>query len=420
MASLIPVPSRRVLLVIGGGIAAYKSLELIRLLRKNGAAVKVVLTPAAREFITPLSVASLSENPVYQDLFDTQREGVMDHIALSRWADQILIAPASANLLARMALGLADDLATTLLLAATAPVHVAPAMNVRMWQHPATVQHIKTLATRGVTIIPPEEGEMACGEYGPGRMADPAVIAALPDFAGEVDASKGVSLRGYHAVVTSGPTREAIDPVRFLSNHSSGKQGHAIAAALARAGARCVLVSGPTAEPDPTGVTMISVGTAQEMYAAVHAHLPADIFIGVAAVSDWRLDEIQDKKIKKIKKGDTPTQTLQLIENPDILKSVSQHNPRPALVIGFAAETDDPLTHARAKRKAKGCDWLVVNHIHKDNPVFGASDNQVSVISSASHEDWPRFSKTQVAERLVVRIAQTLHGARAKKNHRTE
>ena len=388
---------RRVLLVIGGGIAAYKALELIRLIRKEGGAVRAVITAGGEKFVTPLSVQALCEDRVHTDLFSLTGESEMGHIQLSRSADLVVVAPASADLLAKMAAGMADDLATTLLLATDKEVLVAPAMNVRMWTHPATVANLETLLRRGVSVVGPEEGPMACGECGPGRLAEPAAI--LEAIVARLDGER--ILAGRHVVVTSGPTHEPIDPVRYIANRSSGRQGHAIAAALARRGARVTLVSGPVALADPAGVAVVRVETALEMRAAVLAALPADAAVFCAAVADWRV-EAQGRKIKKT--GAPPA--LALVENPDILAEVSRlEGRRPRLVVGFAAETGDLVAQATAKRARKGCDWIVANDVGAGTGIMGGAENEVVLITEAGAEPWPRAGKDAVADRLAERIS---------------
>ena len=404
---------KRVLLIVGGGVAAYKSLELLRRLRERGVFTRVVLTASAREFVTELSFSAISGAPVHTDLFDAAREGEMGHIQLSRQADLIVVAPATANLLARAAQGLADDLATTLLLATDKRVLFAPAMNLRMWLHPATRRNVARLSADGALFVGPEDGEMACGEYGPGRMSEPpqiveAIRAALSAPAGDAGllAGRHFVLAGRHVVVTSGPTHEPIDPVRFIANRSSGKQGHAIAAAARLAGARVTLVSGPVTIPDPPGVETRHVETAREMLAAVEAALPADIFIGAAAVADWRVEAAPDK-IKKQQGGGAPA--LALVENPDILARVAAREAgRPALVVGFAAETRDLLRHAREKLARKGCDLIVANDVSAG--VFGADENEVHIVSAKGVESWPRLGKEEVAARLVRLLGRELAG----------
>ena len=394
--------AKRVLLIVGGGIAAYKSLELVRLLAKSGVATTAILTRAGAEFVTPLSLAALTGDKVYQDLFSLTDESEMGHIELSRVADLIVVAPATADLMARAAQGHANDLATTTLLATDTPVLMAPAMNVRMWQHPATQRNLETLKGDGVAFIGPNEGDMACGEYGPGRMAEPGEIAAAIRRAlGALDAARPLS--GRSAIVTSGPTHEPIDPVRYIANRSSGRQGHAIAAALAALGARVTLISGPVDVPTPAGVTFVGVETAREMMAAAEAALPADIAVCAAAVADWRAAEAGLEKIKKDGKGAPP---LALVENPDILATLSRHPfRRPALVVGFAAETENVAVHARAKRVRKGCDWIVANDVSAASGVMGGEENTVLLVSDSGEEAWPKLAKTEVAARLAARIA---------------
>lgn len=393
---------KRILLIIGGGIAAYKSLELIRLLRKAGAAVTPVLTKAAAEFVTPLSVSALAGEKVYTQLFDLTDEAEMGHIQLSRVADLLVVAPATADLMAKMAQGRADDLASTLLLATDTPVMIAPAMNVRMWQHPATQRNIAVLQGDGVRLIGPDEGEMACGEYGPGRMAEPAAI--LEAIRGALTAGP---LVGKHVLVTSGPTHEPIDPVRYIANRSSGAQGTAIAAALRDLGARVTFVTGPATVPPPHGVDVVRVETARAMLAAVEAALPADAAVMAAAVADWRVAEESRSKIKKVAGAALPV--LSFAENPDILKTVAQSlTHRPRLVVGFAAETDDVLTHAQAKLARKGCDWIVANDVSPETGIMGGVENAVTLISAAGSEPWPRLPKDEVARRLALRIAGAL------------
>ncbi|MGC2412964.1 MAG: bifunctional phosphopantothenoylcysteine decarboxylase/phosphopantothenate--cysteine ligase CoaBC [Stellaceae bacterium] len=393
---------RRILLIIAGGIAAYKSLELIRLLRGQGAAVRCIMTAAAHHFVTPLVVASLSEDKVYSDLWSLTDESEMGHIRLSREADLVVVAPATADLMARMAVGMADDLAATTLLASDKPVMIAPAMNAQMWAHAATQANLATLKARGVVQVGPGAGELACGEVGFGRMAEPAeILAAITRFF-----TTDRRLAGKRALVTSGPTREPIDPVRYLSNQSSGKQGHAIAAALAALGAETVLVSGPTQEPTPAGVTLVAVETAAEMLAASEAALPVDIAVMAAAVSDWRVESASAQKLKKNGKG---APSLRLVENPDILARVAQrHNDRPALVIGFAAETEKVVAHARAKLAKKGCDWILANDVSPGTGTFGGDENTIHLVDSEGVEDWPMMTKREVAARLAERVAAAL------------
>jgi phosphopantothenoylcysteine decarboxylase/phosphopantothenate--cysteine ligase len=402
----VTLSGRRILLVVSGGIAAYKALELVRLLKKEGAAVSAVLSKAGAEFVTPLSLQALTEEKVYQDLFSLTDESEMGHIQLSRVADLLVVAPASADILAKMAAGLAGDLATTLLLATDKPVLVAPAMNWRMWTHAATVTNVETLKRRGVSVVEPEEGAMACGEWGPGRLAESPVIL---EHIRAMLVPRPQPLAGKHAIVTSGPTHEPIDPVRYIANRSSGRQGHAIAAALAGLGARVTLVSGPVALADPAGVTVRHVETAAEMLAAVQVALPADIAVFAAAVADWRVAEPSATKIKKRVGADAPD--LALLPNPDILATIAAPSPaRPRLVVGFAAETNDLMANATAKRLRKGCDWLVANDVSPALGVMGGADNEIHLITAAGIEDWPRLPKEAVAERLAARIARELIG----------
>lgn len=393
---------KRILLIISGGIAAYKSLDLIRRLREGGAAVRCVLTRAGAEFVTPLSVAALSEEKVFSELFSLTEESEMGHIRLSREADLVVVAPATADLMARMAAGRADDLASCVLLAADKPVLVAPAMNHRMWEHPATRANLATLEGRGVLRVGPNEGAMACGEHGPGRMAEvDEIVAAIDAFF-----RHGAPLSGRRTLVTSGPTFEPIDPVRYLANRSSGRQGHAVAVALARLGAETTLVSGPTALDDPPGVRTVRVETAAQMLEACRAALPVDAAVCAAAVADWRVVSAGDRKIKK--NGDPPA--LELAPNPDILETLSgAGNLRPRLVVGFAAETEDSaeavIAAAAAKRGKKGCDWIVANDVSAGTGTFGGESNTVHVIDQAGTESWPPLPKEAVAERLARRIS---------------
>ncbi|HWD60215.1 MAG TPA: bifunctional phosphopantothenoylcysteine decarboxylase/phosphopantothenate--cysteine ligase CoaBC [Stellaceae bacterium] len=393
---------KRILLIIAGGIAAYKSLELIRRLRDRGAAVRCVMTRAAAEFVTPLSVASLSEDKVYTDLFSLTDESEMGHIRLSREADLVVVAPATADLMARMAAGMADDLAATALLASDKPILIAPAMNAMMWAHPATQANLATLAARGVRRVGPNAGDLACGEVGSGRMAEPLeIVAAI-----ERCLARDNRLAGRRALVTSGPTREAIDPVRYLSNHSSGKQGHAIAAALAALGAETILVSGPTQEPTPAGVKLVAIESAAGMLAATEAHLPVDVAVMAAAVSDWRVETVAGQKLKKDGKGPP---LLHLAENPDILSTVAHRgNDRPALVVGFAAETENIVANATAKRQKKGCDWILANDVSAGTGTFGGDRNTIHLVDANGVEDWPAMTKHEVAARLADRIATWL------------
>ncbi len=392
---------KRILLIIGGGISAYKSLDLIRKLRERGAAVTPVLTGAATEFVTSLSVAALSGSKIYGELFDLTAEAEMGHIQLSRSADLVVVAPATADLMAKMAHGLANDLASTLLLATDTPVLVAPAMNVRMWDHAATQRNIATLADDGVAFVGPNEGDMACGEFGPGRMAEPMEIVA----AVEAKLSDG-PLKGKRVLITSGPTHEPIDPVRYIANRSSGAQGTALANALSALGADVVFVTGPADVAPPSGVEVIAVQTAQQMLEAVQTALPADVAIFAAAVADWRVEGASDRKLKKTKDG---LPTLTFAENPDILAHVSQlKTGRPALVVGFAAETNDVEANATAKLKRKGCDWIVANDVSPETGIMGGSENDVAIISQAGVDEWPRMSKDMVSRKLAQRIAEAI------------
>ncbi|MCW6508400.1 bifunctional phosphopantothenoylcysteine decarboxylase/phosphopantothenate--cysteine ligase CoaBC [Lichenifustis flavocetrariae] len=413
---------KRILLVIGGGIAAYKALDLIRRLRERGAVVRAVMTTAAKAFVTPLSVASLTGTPVHDELFSLTAESEMGHIELSRAADLVIVAPATANLMARMAHGLADDLASTLLLATDKRTLIAPAMNLRMWLHPATGRNLDTLRRDGVLVVGPDDGSMACGEYGPGRMAEPlAIVAAaeqalqsdtrlrLPQAVAALQPGATGPLTGRHVLITSGPTHEPIDPVRYIANRSSGKQGHAIAEAAIEAGATVTLVSGPVSLPDPAGARIIRVETAREMLDAVEHALPADLFVATAAVADWRPSRQNDSKLKKHSDGEPLA--LSLIENPDILATVGRSaSARPRLVIGFAAETDRLLEHATAKLDRKGCDMIVANDVGPTTGVMGGDRNTVHLVTRAGIESWPTLSKIDVARRLIARCAETLTG----------
>jgi phosphopantothenoylcysteine decarboxylase/phosphopantothenate--cysteine ligase len=394
---------KRILLIISGGIAAYKSLELIRRLGERGAAVRCVMTAAAQRFVTPLSAAALSHDKVYTDLWSLTDESEMGHLRLAQEADLVVVAPASADLIARMAAGLADDLASTLLLATDRPVLVAPAMNWRMWQHDATQANLATLARRGIGRVGPSTGALAEGESGIGRMAEPLeIVAAIADRL-----AAGVSLRGRRVLVTSGPTHEAIDPVRYIANRSSGRQGHAIAAALARRGAATLLVSGPTAESDPPGVEVRHIESAREMLQASLACLPVDAAICAAAVSDWRPADPATQKVKK-RRGEAPP-ALALVENPDILaRLAAPGNQRPRLVVGFAAETENLVENAKAKRLAKQCDWILANDVGPGTGTFGGEQNTVHLVTAAGVESWPTLSKREVAERLADRVAGQL------------
>jgi phosphopantothenoylcysteine decarboxylase/phosphopantothenate--cysteine ligase len=398
------VQERRILLIVGGGIAAYKCLELIRLVRKAGGAVTPVMTRAAAEFVTPLSVAALAGEKVYDHLFSLTDETEMGHIQLSRIADLVVVAPATADLMAKMAGGHADDLASTLLMATDTPVLIAPAMNVRMWQHPATRRNLAALQGDGVAVVGPNEGDMACGEYGPGRMAEPEeIFAAIQGRLGQ-----GGRLKGRRVIVTSGPTYEPIDPVRYIANRSSGAQGSAIAAALHALGAEVVMVTGPATAPLPVGPRIVRIESAREMLAAVEAALPADAAVFAAAVADWRVANATDSKIKKDGSGQVPA--LQMTENPDILKTIAQLAPgkRPALVVGFAAETDEVIANATAKRARKGCDWIVANDVRPETGIMGGAENAVTLVTAEGAEQWPRASKAEVARRLAERIADAL------------
>jgi phosphopantothenoylcysteine decarboxylase/phosphopantothenate--cysteine ligase len=393
---------RRILLIIGGGIAAYKSLELVRLLRKAGAGVVPVLTGAGAEFVTPLTVSALAGERVHTALFDLTAEAEMGHIELSRSADLVVVAPATADLIAKLAQGEANDLASTLLLATDKRVLLAPAMNVRMWEHPATRRNLATAVADGALVVGPGEGEMACGEYGPGRMAEP------PEILAAIAAALGSGpLAGRHVLVTSGPTHEPIDPVRYIANRSSGRQGSAIAEALARRGARVTFVTGPAEAPRPAGCTVVEVETAAEMLAAVEAALPADAAVFAAAVADWRVTSASGSKMKKDGSGRPPA--LALAENPDILRTIAGRSEgRPRLVVGFAAETDDVVANAAAKRMRKGADWIVANDVRPATGIMGGSENAVVLVTEGGAEPWPRMSKQATAEALADRIATAL------------
>lgn len=419
---------KHILLIIGGGIAAYKASELIRLIRKAGMTVRCVLTESGAQFVTPMTLAALSENEVHTTLWSLKDETEMGHIQLSREADLVVVCPATANLMAKMAGGVADDLATTLLLATDTQVLAVPAMNVRMWDHPATRRNIEQLRADGIIVMPPDEGDMACGEFGPGRLPEPpAVMEEIKRNLGGDDNPSALigenelgrnplegqpafapdqhrPLHGKHVLVTAGPTREPIDPVRYIANRSSGRQGFAIAAAAAAAGAQVTLVAGPVHLPTPAGVMRLDVETALEMEAAVHDALPADIAIMVAAVADWRSDARADQKIKK-QKGDDPA-PLALVENPDILAGLAQHDKRPGLLIGFAAETEKIEEHARAKLAKKGCDWIVANDVSGD--VMGGAENSVHIVTENGTEIWERLPKPEVARRLVNKIIEEI------------
>jgi len=392
---------KRILLIVGGGIAAFKSLDLIRRLRERGATVVPVLTRAAEEFVTPLSASALAAQKVYRDLFDLTDEAEMGHIELSRDADLLVVAPCTADLMAKMAGGHAGDLASTVLMATDKRVLIAPAMNVRMWEHAATVRNLVALRGDGVLVVGPNEGDMACGEYGPGRMAEPLEIVAAVEAA-----LMDGPLKGRHVLVTSGPTHEPIDPVRYIANRSSGAQGAAIARALAALGARVTFVTGPADVPPPGGVEVIAVQTAQQMLNAVEAALPADAAVFAAAVADWRMAQDTQQKIKKVE-GKLPM--LEFAENPDILATVARMDKgRPTLVVGFAAETENVVKNATAKRARKGCDWIVANDVSPETGIMGGDENAVTLITDDGAEGWPRMSKNQVATRLAEKIAGAL------------
>ena len=410
--SIVALENSRILLIIGGGIAAYKSLELIRALRKRGAKVQAIMTDAAKQFVTPLSVAALTEQKIYDDLFSLTDETEMGHIELSRNADLIVVAPATANILAHAAHGLADDLATTALLATDKVTLFAPAMNLRMWLHPATRRNVAALRADGALFVGPDEGEMACGEFGPGRMSEPAAILSAIEAAlsapTTLDLPKGDSsaalraLAGRHVVVTSGPTHEPVDPVRFIGNRSSGRQGHAIAQAALGAGARVTLIKGPVSLPDPPGIDVVGVETAAQMRAAVLKAMPADIFIAAAAVADWRPEKANPQKLKK---NSQTTTTLSLVKNPDILAEIGNRRiGRPAIVVGFAAETDDLLKNARKKLLEKGCDLIIANEISTGTGIFGGAENQVTFVEAKKSRPMARMKKQEVAQRIIDRV----------------
>ncbi len=419
---------KRVLLIIGGGIAAYKVLEVIRRLQERGVGVRAIMTQAAQNFITPLSVGALTHERVFTDLFDLDDEREIGHIRLSREADLVVVAPATADLMAKMASGLCNDLASTALMATDKPVLIAPAMNPKMWDHPATRRNVAQLKADGIALIGPEGGEMAeSGEAGIGRMAEPAsILAAIEDKLAAIDGKLGAQpLKGRRAIVTSGPTHEPIDPVRYLANRSSGKQGQAIAAALAAAGADVTLVTGPVALAAPDGLTTIAVETAEEMLLHVEAALPADIAVMAAAVADWRVAEASDVKIKKTGKAPPgPALTLALTQNPDILAMVAAHSNRPELVIGFAAETNDLVKNAKTKLAAKGCDWILANDVSAKSGVaggvMGGERNRVCLVSADGDDDWPEMSKADVASRLVERIAEHFGSDRPRRRDEAE
>jgi phosphopantothenoylcysteine decarboxylase/phosphopantothenate--cysteine ligase len=402
------VRGKSILLIVGGGISAYKALELVRRLAERGVKTRAILTKAGAEFVTPLSLSALTGEKVFSDLFSLTDEAEMGHIQLSRSADLVVVAPATADLMAKMANGLANDLASTTLLATDKQVLMAPAMNVRMWQSASVRRNRATLEEDGVLFVGPNEGEMACGEFGPGRMAEPAeILAAIERALAAPHENNRGPLTGIKALVTAGPTREPVDPVRFLANHSSGKQGYAIADALARAGAQTTLISGPVTIAPPPGVKLQRVTTAREMLAACEAALPADVLVMAAAVADWRPDIIANSKIKKSVERVVPL--IKLVENPDILATIAQSAQRPRLLIGFAAETDDVVPNAIAKRARKGADWIIANDVSGD--VMGGDRNRIHLISEAGTEDWPEMTKSEVGTQLAARIAQKLKGA---------
>jgi phosphopantothenoylcysteine decarboxylase / phosphopantothenate---cysteine ligase len=390
---------KRILLIVGGGIAAYKSLDLIRRLQEHGASTRAILTHAGSHFVTPLSIASLTGDHVHQDIFDLTQESEMGHIVLSRSADLVVVAPATADLIAKLAAGLAPDLASTALLATDKSVLIAPAMNVRMWNHAATQRNLAVLRADGVRVVGPNDGEMACGEYGPGRMAEPDEIVAAIEAALNPDRR----LSGYKALVTAGPTHEPIDPVRFIANRSSGKQGYAIASALLSAGADTVLISGPVDIAPPAGAKLIKVETARQMLAACESALPVDIAVCTAAVADWRPATPANRKIKK--QDDASARAIMLTENPDILATLAHHAKRPALVIGFAAETDDLIANAAAKLARKNCDWIIANDVGGTSSAMGGETNRVHLLTATDTESWLELPKAEVAWRLVDRIA---------------
>jgi phosphopantothenoylcysteine decarboxylase/phosphopantothenate--cysteine ligase len=402
------VQGKRILLIIAGGIAAYKSLELIRRLGERGVSVRAILTRAGAQFVTPLSVSSLTRERVFTDLFSLTDEAEIGHIELSRSADLIVVAPATADIMAKMATGLADDLATTALLATDKPVLIAPAMNVRMWTHPATQRNLSTLLQSNVTVVGPNDGDMACGEYGAGRMAEPEeIVAAIEALWGD---RPSLSLKGCKVIITAGPTHEPIDPVRYIANRSSGRQGYALAAAAIERGAETILISGPTALPAPSGARTIRVATAEEMQRAAEKELPADIAIFAAAVADWRIANVSSEKIKKT--GATKVPSLLLAENPDVLAHIARHAKRPRLVVGFAAETENVVANGKAKLKRKGADLIIANDVSARSGVMGGTRNRVHVISADGVDSWPDLSKAEVAARLMDRFAQLLAGLR--------
>jgi phosphopantothenoylcysteine decarboxylase / phosphopantothenate---cysteine ligase len=402
------IQGKRILLIIAGGIAAYKSLELIRRLGERGVSVRAILTRAGAQFVTPLSVSSLTRERMFTDLFSLTDEAEIGHIELSRSADLIVVAPATADIMAKMATGLADDLATTALLATDKPVLIAPAMNVRMWTHPATQRNLSTLLQSNVTVVGPNDGDMACGEYGAGRMAEPEeIVAAIEVMLGD---RPSLSLKGCKVIITAGPTHEPIDPVRYIANRSSGRQGYALAAAAIERGAETILISGPTALPAPSGARTIRVATAEEMLRAAEKELPADIAIFAAAVADWRISNVSSEKIKKT--GATKVPSLLLAENPDVLAHIARHAKRPRLVVGFAAETENVVANGKAKLKRKGADLIIANDVSAKSGVMGGTRNRVHVISADGVDSWPDLSKAEVAARLMDRFAQLLAGLR--------
>ena len=418
MTRRVEVQGKRILLIVGGGIAAYKSLELVRRLKERGASVRAILTKGGAEFVTPLSLSVLTEEKTFTNLFDLKDEAEIGHIRLSREADLVVVAPATADLLAKMAHGLADDLATAVLLATDKQVLAAPAMNVRMWEHPSTRRNMAAVRADGIAFVGPEEGEMACGEYGLGRVAEPeAILAAIERFFSEKSAAtplrpRGTPLHGRKVLITSGPTQEPIDPVRYIANRSSGKQGHALARAAAALGAEVTLVSGPVTLPDPEGVKVVKVDTAHEMLAATLAALPADIAICAAAVADWRAADEAPQKLKKLPDGSGAA--LNLAATPDILATVAQPGAnRPRLVIGFAAETENLIENAKGKRVRKGADWIVANDVWPGTGAMGGDRTQVHLITAAGVEDWPPMSKDEMAARLLARVADALSTLRS-------
>jgi len=403
------MPETSVLLIIGGGISAYKSLELIRRLRERKTLVRAIVTRAGTEFVTPLSVSALTGESVFQDLFNLTDEAQMGHIQLSRAADIVVVAPATADLMAKLAGGHADDLASTALLATDKPVLLAPAMNVRMWNHPSTQRNLARLREDGIFFVGPNDGDMACGEFGPGRMAEPAEIVAAID---QVLARRTQGpLNGVRALVTAGPTHERLDPVRYLANRSSGKQGYAIAGAFAEAGAETILISGPVDVPPPPLVRVYRVESAREMMSACESVLPVDVAVCAAAVADWRPDVAANSKIKK--RDGAEARSLNLVANPDVLASIAHSAKRPSLVVGFAAETDDIVAHAKAKLEKKGCDWIVANDVSTGTGIMGGDKNRIHLITRTSQEDWPELDKSEVGRRLVARVAAVLKGQAA-------